>query len=120
MKIFLNLFLHAALLNPLTSTASHYEVDPSLLPCGSITFGYGSGGGEPLIFKLDNGRDVQVGFLKLFLFTEYVDISDIEQLSPFTESFKLGSRSVGRAKFKISIWDTIVVPVVQHKTNRHT
>jgi hypothetical protein len=74
-----------------------------------MTFGYGYGGGAPLVFTLGKDRDVEVGFLKLFLGTEYVDLSDIEQLSPFS-----GTRGVSRAEISsaVSTWDTVSVTVV--------
>jgi hypothetical protein len=102
-------FIIPALINPLTS-ASEYNVDPLLGPKGSITLGYGSGGGDPIVFNLEQGRDVELGFFKLFLSTEYVDLSDIEQQSPFTSS-----RSISRGKLSRSIWDTFMVPVVQQR-----
>jgi len=107
---------HLALLNPLSS-ASHFMVDPTLLPEGCMTFGYGYGGGAPLVFTLDKGRDVEVGFLKLFLGTEYVDLSDIEQLSPFS-----GARGVSRAEISsaVSTWDTVSVTVVLRRGREGT
>jgi hypothetical protein len=56
---------------------------------------------------------MEFGFLKLFVGTEYVDLSDIEQSSPF-----MGARPIGRAKLpKLVRWDTIVVTVVLRKGN---
>ena len=76
-------------------------VDPPLPSHGSISFGYGE---APLVFSLDKGRDVEVGFLKLFICTEYEDLSDMEQ----------EARPIGRAKFdkKVGRWDTIEVMIV--------
>jgi hypothetical protein len=93
--------------------AGNYKVDPLLGPKGSITFGYGSGGEAPLVFRLAEGRKVEFGFFKLFLSTESVDFSDVEQPSPFTESGT--PRSIGKvdtSSWKISTWDSIVVTVV--------
>jgi hypothetical protein len=98
-----------ALLNPLSSTSQH-EVDPSLPPNGSMTFGFGYHGGAPLVFTLDKGRAMESGFLKLFLSAEYIDLSDIEQMSPFG-----GGRPIGRANVPSKIWDTISVAVVLRK-----
>jgi hypothetical protein len=98
-----------ALLNPL-SPASEYKVDPLLLAKGSITIGYGAGDDKPLVFNPAEGQNVDIGFLKLFLSTEYVDLSDIAQESPFTTGIP---RSISRARTtKLSTWDTILVSVV--------
>ena len=72
--------------------------------------GYGSGGEVPRIFKLGKNQNVEVGFLKLFLSTEYVDLSDIEQLTPFTDDLL---RPVEKAQpWRILLWDTLLVTAV--------
>jgi hypothetical protein len=105
-------FLSLELLSHLPPV-SDYKVDPSLPDKGSITLGYGSGGGAPLDFTLAKGRDVEVGFLKLFLSTDHVDLSDIEQTSPFASA-----RPIGRAELPTmpKLWDSILVSVVIRKT----
>lgn len=82
-----------------------------------MTFGYGYVSGAPLVFTLGKGRDVEVGFLKLFLGTEYVDLSDIEQLSPFS-----GARVLSRAEISsaVSTWDTVSVTVVLRRGREGT
>jgi hypothetical protein len=76
-----------------------------------MTFGYGYGGDAPLVFSLAKGRDVEHGFLKLFVCTKYVDLSDIEQ-SPAP----MVARPIGRADVKpLMTWDTIEVAVVLRK-----
>jgi len=103
--------LSITLINPLPA-AAEYEVDPLLPPRGAITLGYGRGGGDPIIFDIPQGQDIELGIFKLFLFTEYVDLSDVGQDSPFKRS-----RGIDRAKppTSRSIWDTIMVPVVQRR-----
>ena len=71
--------------------------------------GCGVGGEAPFIFTLNTGQDFEFGFLKLFLSTEYVDLSGIEQPSPFKDT-----RTPGRAEAfaNISTWDAILVAIV--------
>ena len=93
-------------------SAGKHKVDPSLPPRGSIALGYGSGGGAPFVFTFHENLDVGVGFLKLFLSTEYVDLSHLEQTSPL----KGTTRGIKQADLKpIPMWDTIIVPVVHRK-----
>ena len=93
------------------------NVDPPLPPKGSLTVGYGSGGEVPRIFNLYKNQNVEVGFLKLFLSTEYVDLSDIEQLSPFTGTTRTFGRAEG-PRTRRSMWDTILITVVVRKDRR--
>jgi len=86
-------------------------VDPPLKPKASLSIGYGSGGSPPFTYFIDEGQSVDVGFLKLFLTTEYVDFSDVPQLSPFER----GRKIVLRQRKIQPLWDTILVPVVQRK-----
>ena len=74
--------------------------------------GYGTGGKAPFIFTLNKDQDLEFGFFKLFLSTEYVDLSDIEQPSPFKSI-----RSLGRAEAFADIftWDAILITVVLRK-----
>ena len=93
--------------------AGHNKVDPPLPPKGSLTVGYGSGGEVPRIFKLGKNQNVEVGFLKLFLSTEYVDLSDIEQLTPFEWIKEKGVITAEPPK-KL-LWDTILATCVLRK-----
>ncbi|KDQ61082.1 hypothetical protein JAAARDRAFT_67479 [Jaapia argillacea MUCL 33604] len=90
--------------------AAQFKVDPPLRPNGSITLGYGSGGEVPYTYEVNKGQDVDVGFLKLFLSSEYVDFSDIPQLSPFKTVRHM--RRADNLFRRISSWDTILVSVV--------
>ncbi|KAK0218645.1 caspase domain-containing protein [Armillaria fumosa] len=85
------------------------DVDVSLPPRESLTIGYGASGTAPHIYTLREGQDVDVGFLKLFFSTEYMDLSGIVQESPFT-----GSRGGARAAPENRrFWDSMCVGVVQ-------
>ena len=65
------------------------------------------------MFMLDETQDVEVGFLKLFLSTEYVDLSDIPQSTPFADDSKcpMGTAELPRQL----LWDTILTTVVIRK-----
>ncbi len=50
-----------------------------------MTVGYGASGTVAKRYAPRPGQDVDVGFLKLFVTTKYVDLSGIVQKSPFGE-----------------------------------
>ena len=88
------------------------RVDPPLAVGGNLTIGYGSGGAKGFKFNLSEGRDVDVGFLKLFLTTYYIDYSYVAQKSPFGGARDLLD-DVGAQP--IPVWDSILIPVVQRR-----
>jgi hypothetical protein len=62
---------------------------------------------------------LDVGFLKLFLTTQYVDFSNIPQLSPLVKNSSLFVKD-SRVEPQIQTqsthtWDTIVIPVIQRR-----
>ncbi|KAA1472305.1 hypothetical protein DENSPDRAFT_897123 [Dentipellis sp. KUC8613] len=87
------------------------KVDAPLAPKQSLTIGYGSGGAAPYEYYLADGQDIDVGFLKLFLSSEPVDLSHVPQASPFSEG-RAGKPSTVKTE---AVWDTILVPIIQHK-----
>ena len=88
-----------------------FKLDAPLQPHASLTIGFGSSGYAPQTFSLLPGQNVDVGFLKLFLTTRYVDYSNIPQPSPFSKG-----RGTEVANVKtIETWDTIKIPVIQKK-----
>jgi hypothetical protein len=98
------------------------KIDPPLLPKSSVTIGFGAGSGVPYCYSLRKNQDIDIGHLKLFLSTEYVDLSHVPQHSPFVSVPRpspfasvphLGA--VGN-KSRL-IWDTILIPVVQRRSN---
>lgn len=93
---------------PSAGQQGHIE---SLPPKGSLTIGYGSSGTPPYTFYLNKGQDVDVGYVKLFLSTEYVDYSSIPQKSPFMYD---EARSA-EYKPKRRVWDTLSIPIVQRR-----
>lgn len=94
-------------------TAKHGHVDPSVGPHGQLTIGYGSSGWMPQCFHAREGRPVDVGLLKLFVSTQWIDFSDIEQASPF-DGYPRGHTSHSQPYISPNTpWDSISVPVVQ-------
>lgn len=97
--------------------AKDLEATPSIR-CGrnSLTVGYGAGGWPPARFelpKLPKNRvaDVDIGYLKLFISTQYVDHSHMTQATPFRDFrglVKVSERSP-------EIWDTFNFAVVLRK-----
>lgn len=86
--------------------------DYSIPANGDLTIGYGTGGGQPRQYYLRPGQDFDVGFLKLFVSTDWVDFSNIKQLSPFEDAFRAGKPFEGT---KANIWGTVCIPVIQHR-----
>jgi hypothetical protein len=88
------------------------SVDPPLLAQNSLTIGYGASGFPPITYFLPPGQEIDVGFIKLFISTQYIDLGNIPQNSPFDES----DRASGIEKKKApAIWGTILIPVVQRR-----
>ncbi|KAK0440552.1 caspase domain-containing protein [Armillaria borealis] len=73
------------------------DADVSLPPQESLTIGYGASGTVPHMYTLREGQNVDVGFLKLFLSTEYIDLSGIVQGSPFEDVRKDGRPPVRKS-----------------------
>ncbi|KZV91913.1 hypothetical protein EXIGLDRAFT_718838 [Exidia glandulosa HHB12029] len=91
-------------------TFSKTHPDPSLPGRGSLTLGYGSGGVEPREFFLREGADVDVEYLKVYVSSEAVDLSNIAQDSPFGPGQR---KMMVRKVVQLPLWDTILVPIVQ-------
>ncbi|KAG8751614.1 hypothetical protein FRC14_007726 [Serendipita sp. 396] len=88
------------------------RADPSVPAKQALTIGYGDGGVPAFKYYLREGQDLDIGFIKIFLSTEQVDLSHIRQLSPFNP----GGRNAGIGKGKPkATWDTILIPIVQRK-----
>lgn len=95
-------------------TAGKFKLDAPLeKECGTFTIGYGSAGGSPFDFGLDDGMDVDVGFLKVFFLTKPANLSMIPQASPFDESGRKGNFVAPNSAQET--WGTILIPVVQRR-----
>ncbi|KAJ7753236.1 caspase domain-containing protein, partial [Mycena metata] len=58
----------------------HHQKAPGPAP-ETVTVGYGAGGGYPIQFRLEEGKNRDTGFLKVFVSTKYVDMRHMEQES---------------------------------------
>ncbi|KAG7440958.1 uncharacterized protein BT62DRAFT_956397 [Guyanagaster necrorhizus] len=90
-------------------SAKDGAVDVCLPARESLTIGYGASGSVPHMYALREGQDVDVGFLKLFFSTEYIDLSGIVQKSPFVGDRESKSKPMKRKP----VWDSICVTLVQ-------
>ncbi|KAF7366606.1 hypothetical protein MSAN_00918400 [Mycena sanguinolenta] len=89
--------------------------DASLLAHRELTIGYGSGGGRPQSFSLEVDNMVDVSYLKLFVTKQYVDLSYLEQVSPFD-----GLRTAWRISNDVAmasreVWDTVSLMIIQKR-----
>jgi hypothetical protein len=87
----------------------HNKLEPPLKRQGELTVGYGSGGWSPFIYQVREGRDLDIGFLKIYLTTKPVDLSGIKQ-------------SGLRARFTqfwepepLDFWGTTLIPIIQRR-----
>ncbi|KZV62922.1 hypothetical protein PENSPDRAFT_692082 [Peniophora sp. CONT] len=87
--------------------------EPSLQPQSILKIGYGAGGGLPYTFFVREDQDADVGFIKLFVTTDPVDLSNIEQSSPFRRSPSRGKRTqIEDANVGL---DAFLITIVQRK-----
>jgi hypothetical protein len=85
--------------------------DPSIPPHGELTIGYGSGGVPPQGFSLPPEETIGITYLKIFVTSQYVDLSYIRQDSPFDEGRPMNiSRAPKESK---EVWDTMLLAIVQ-------
>ncbi|KZV62753.1 hypothetical protein PENSPDRAFT_758475 [Peniophora sp. CONT] len=90
------------------------SADASLPGKSTITLGYGNGGGSPHTYYLRPNVKGDIGFIKLFLSTEQVDLSHVPQSSPFDEKVLSDFRPTEELKRPPRpIWDTVTITVVQ-------
>ncbi len=64
------------------------------------------------MYRLRKGQDVDVGFLKLFFSTEYMDLSGVVQKTPFDDVRQSGPPPVRKSLY---LWHTMCIAVVQTK-----
>jgi len=69
---------------------------------GELNVGYGEAGVEAFEFSLADGLSADVTFLKLFVSTVYVDMTALEQSSPFF-AVRGGKK---KKPPSVDIWDT--------------
>ena len=89
----------------------HSRLESPLKGNGELCVGYGPGGWPPLAYEIRKGQDLDVGFLKIYLSTQPVDLSRIEQQSAFLEN---RGATVWRPEPQ-DVWDTILIPIIQRR-----
>ncbi|KAF7333994.1 hypothetical protein MVEN_02304000 [Mycena venus] len=77
----------------------HHQTAPGPAP-ETVTVGYGAGGGYPIQFLLEEGKNRDTGFLKVLLSTKYVDMRYMEQGSAAEAPQKL----TGAKILETGIW----------------
>jgi hypothetical protein len=80
---------------------------------GSVTVGYGPGGGHPIMFRLPENSQSDTTFFKVFASSEWVDLSILEQDSIFHNQ-SVGSRGLVHSRPKATpppSWATCLAAV---------
>jgi hypothetical protein len=90
--------------------STNHGLNPPLKSGGSLEIGFGTSaaGYPPRTFPIKSNSDIDVGFLKIYLSTESVDLSYLPQDSPFSST-----RSITPYVFKSGPhWNGIVIPMI--------
>ena len=93
----------------------------SPLPAGRfLTVGYGTGGSVPFAFHLRDGKDIDVGFLKLFMTTSPIEFGSLEQPSPFQKNRSPLSKTdtIQKLRELSEDWATDVTAIIQRSRPR--
>jgi hypothetical protein len=99
---------------PISNEAPLRRKDADTGKPGSLTIGSRSSPSPPLSYYVEDGEDVDVSFLKVFLSTKYVDLSSVPQNSPFCELG--GHRYVVQVQSKPKVvWNSILVTIIQRR-----
>ncbi|KAG6906654.1 hypothetical protein DXG01_012740 [Tephrocybe rancida] len=96
----------------LPPTAANDQVDFSLPANGSLAVGFGDGGWPARTYYLRENQSVDVGFLKLYVSTKYVDYSSIVQSTPFHRHRAGTVHSKGK-----ELWDALTIPIIQRNVD---
>ena len=95
----------------MVGSATNGKADFSLPANGVLDIGFGDSGTTPRSFYLRENQSVDIGFLKLYISTEYVDFSVIAQRSPFSLDRRMlpgGTRQKER-----HVWNALTIPMIQ-------
>ncbi|KAF8970570.1 caspase domain-containing protein [Flammula alnicola] len=93
----------------------HSNPEPPLKKQGTMTIGYGSSAFPPSTFLLDDNQDMDVGFFRLILSTEPIDLHNIPQSSVFELPNNRHSYIV-RSRWELGpSWTAINIKIVQHR-----
>ncbi|KAG8717058.1 hypothetical protein FRC08_008264 [Ceratobasidium sp. 394] len=105
-----------SIVNMFAHSQAQGRADPELPMHGQFMIGDESDGGAPLSFGLDQGEELDVGFIKVFWSTDPLELSNMAQGSAFEapepggdESRKVVVQEARTAKD----WGTILVTLVQ-------
>ena len=79
-----------------------------LMGLAKLNIGYGAGGGNPFEFTLRPNQTTDMGFLKLFVSTKYVDMGWLCQKDPFDP---LARHQMQRKIQATDFWDALFVAV---------
>lgn len=89
--------------------------DPSiLLRKRDLTIGYGQKDDSPICFEIADKYDIDVGFLKIYLSTQPVDLSLLPQPSPLV-SDNPGQRDTAIPK---ALWIEIIILIKQMRNDK--
>ncbi|KAF8436543.1 caspase domain-containing protein [Boletus edulis BED1] len=137
LDLYLNAFLfnHSSLsIVPYYTQSNVGAPEAPLKRGGTFTIGYGDGGTPPFAYSLEGNQDVDVGYLKIFFATRPIDLSDIEQSSPFASVHERNGEddaTAGGGLVKVvksmsgmsllaseldDTWFTLDIPVVQRRS----
>ena len=95
------------------SSGDHSKLESPLKANGELCVGYGPWGRKPFSYELQNGQNLDVGFLKIYLSTRPVDLSGIQQQSAFLEKPRTATEWHPELQ---GAWDTILIPIIQRQT----
>ncbi|KAF9474968.1 hypothetical protein BDN70DRAFT_936259 [Pholiota conissans] len=87
------------------------SLEVPLVSGGSLAIGYGSAGYPAVSFEIAKELDVDVGFLKIYLSTQPVNMAYVPQKSPFVQP--RGIKEHQPTKRPVPSWTDIVIPVIQ-------
>ncbi|KAF9477972.1 hypothetical protein BDN70DRAFT_880495 [Pholiota conissans] len=89
-------------------TYSDHVSDVPLKKGGCLDIGFGPAGYQPTCFQIKNESDLDIGFLKIYLSTKFVDLSYLQQPTPFVVTRAISTY----VKPPPLTWTHIVVPVI--------
>ncbi|KZV59342.1 hypothetical protein PENSPDRAFT_695224 [Peniophora sp. CONT] len=88
--------------------------EATLPAVGSLFVDHGTNGGKAFSSYLRANQDVDVGFFKVFMSTVPIDLSHVEQRSPFETKCPRGIH-LKKVTPLGAFWDAITIPVVQRR-----
>ncbi|KAG6809065.1 hypothetical protein H0H92_001741 [Tricholoma furcatifolium] len=91
--------------------AAKGNVDLSIPGKGSLPIGFGDSGCRPRTYNVEPPSRIDIGFVKLYVFTKYIDLSDISQKSPIPISRKDKPFKKERKEY----WGTLTIPIIQRR-----